>query len=247
MSVNRRNFIILLAAAASSVTVGSLPAAAQGLAASSKTEKKPVNNTFQLPPLPYDYADLEPYIDAETMRFHHDKHHAGYTKKLNAAVNKYPRLKTMSAEELLRNLPSLPEDIRETVRNNGGGYVNHKMFWEIMSPNGGGKPTGNLAAAINETFGSFKKFKKEFEATGGKRFGSGWVWLVRNNQGKLQVINTPNQDSPLLQGMYPIMGNDVWEHAYYLKYHNQRGEYLNQWWNVVNWDEVANRFARAIA
>ncbi|MGB7442056.1 MAG: superoxide dismutase [Coleofasciculaceae cyanobacterium] len=245
MSVNRRNFIILLGAAASSVTLGTLPAAGETLAKPSKTEEKSITDTFQLPTLPYDYDALEPYIDAETMRFHHDKHHAGYTNKLNAAVNKYPRFQTMSAEDLLRNLTNLPKDIRKTVRNNGGGYVNHKMFWEIMSPNGGGEPTGNLAAAINQTFGSFDEFKKQFEAAGSKCFGSGWVWLVRNNQGQLQVINTPNQDNPLLQGMYPIMGNDVWEHAYYLKYRNQRGEYLNQWWNVVNWDEVANRFVRA--
>lgn len=246
MPVNRRNFIILLGAAVSSVILRTSPAAGETLAKPSKNEENSISEVFPLPPLPYDYDALEPYIDAETMRFHHDEHHAGYTKKLNSAVNKYPRLRTISAEDLLRNLSSLPADIRSTVRNNGGGYVNHKMFWEIMSPNGGGEPTGNLAAAINQTFGSFEEFKKQFEAAGRERFGSGWVWLVRNNQGKLQVINTSNQDSPLLQGMYPIMGNDVWEHAYYLKYRNKRGEYLNQWWNVVNWDEVSNRFAQAI-
>jgi Fe-Mn family superoxide dismutase len=162
-------------------------------------------------------------------------------------VDKYPQLKSMSVEELIRNLSSLPEDIRTTVRNNGGGHVNHTMFWEIMSPDGGGEPTGAIATAINSTFGSLDAFKQQFNDAGSKRFGSGWAWLVRTSDGKLQVTSTANQDSPLMEGMYPILGNDVWEHAYYLKYRNNRAEYLKQWWNVVNWNEVNNRFEQAMA
>jgi Fe-Mn family superoxide dismutase len=162
-------------------------------------------------------------------------------------VNKYPQLQGKSAEELISNLNSIPEDIRTTVRNNSGGHVNHTMFWEIMAPNAGGAPTGKIAGAINQTFGSFDAFKKEFNEAGSKRFGSGWAWLVRGKDGKLQVVSTANQDSPLMEGMYPIMGNDVWEHAYYLKYQNKRADYLNAWWNVVNWNEVNKRFERASA
>ncbi len=198
-----------------------------------------------LPPLPYDYAALEPHIDAQTMRLHHDKHHATYVENLNNALQNYPDLQNRTLEALLRDLNSVPEQIRMTMRNNGGGHLNHSMFWQIMSPNGGGEPTGEIAQAINQTFGSFENFKNQFNQAGRDRFGSGWVWLVRNAQGQLQIISTANQDSPLMDGQYPIMGNDVWEHAYYLKYQNQRGEYLNSWWNVVNWSEINRRLQLA--
>jgi Fe-Mn family superoxide dismutase len=195
----------------------------------------------QLPPLPYDYDALEKAIDAETMRLHHDRHHATYVNNLNDALSKYPNLRNRSVESLVRDLDSIPEDIRTTVRNNGGGHLNHTIFWQIMSPDGGGQPTGAIAQEINQTFGSFDAFKKQFNEAGGDRFGSGWVWLVRNSQGQLQITNTPNQDNPIIEGFYPIMGNDVWEHAYYLRYQNRRAEYLNNWWNVVNWSEVNRR------
>ncbi|MBW4633394.1 MAG: superoxide dismutase [Iphinoe sp. HA4291-MV1] len=200
---------------------------------------------MQLPQLPYSYEALEPHIDAATMRFHHDKHHATYVKNLNAALDKHPELKNQTVEQLLRNLNSVPEDIRKTVRNNGGGHVNHSMFWRIMKPKGGGEPTGAIAGAIKQNFGNFASFKKQFNEAGASRFGSGWVWLVRTKDGKLAVTTTANQDSPLSEGNYPIMGNDVWEHAYYLKYQNRRADYLNAWWNVMNWDEINKRFAQA--
>lgn len=195
----------------------------------------------QLPSLPYAYNALAKVIDAETMRLHHDKHHATYVKNLNDALKYYPDLQKRSVEELLSDLERLPEKIRTKVRNNGGGHLNHTMFWQIMSPAGGGQPTGAIASEINQTFGSFDAFKKKFNETGSDRFGSGWVWLVRNRQGQLEIISTPNQDSPIMSGFYPIMGNDVWEHAYYLKYQNRRAEYLNNWWNIVNWTEVNKR------
>ena len=197
---------------------------------------------FEVPPLPYDYSALEPYIDTETMHLHHDKHHQAYVNNLNAALEKHPELQSKSAEDLIKDLNSVPEDIRTAVRNNGGGHVNHSMFWQIMGPNGGGEPTGALADAINSAFGSFADFKKQFNDAGAKRFGSGWAWLVRGSNGSLQVMSTANQDSPLSEGLQPILGNDVWEHAYYLKYQNRRPEYLEAWWNVVNWDEVNKRF-----
>jgi superoxide dismutase, Fe-Mn family len=199
----------------------------------------------ELPPLPYGYDALEPTIDQETMTLHHDKHHAAYINNLNTALEKYPDLQGKSAEELIKDLNSVPEDIRTAVRNNGGGHVNHTMFWEIMGPNGGGEPTGAIADAIKESFGSFEDFKKQFNDAGAKRFGSGWVWLVRGSDGKLQITSTANQDNPISEGHYPILGNDVWEHAYYLKYQNRRPEYLQAWWNVVNWDEVSKRFEAA--
>ncbi len=199
----------------------------------------------ELPPLPYDYTALEAAIDEETMHLHHDKHHATYVNNLNTALEKYPELQNKSAEELIRDLNSVPEDIRTAVRNNGGGHVNHSMFWEIMGPNGGGQPTGAIADAITQSFGDFDTFKKQFADAGAKRFGSGWVWLVKGEGGKLTITSTPNQDSPLMEGQYPILGNDVWEHAYYLRYKNVRAEYLNSWWNVVNWDEVNKRFSQA--
>lgn len=195
----------------------------------------------QLPPLPYAYNALAKVIDAETMKLHHDKHHAAYVKNLNDALKYYPDLQKRSVEELLSDLDRLPEKIRTKVRNNGGGHLNHTMFWQIMSPAGGGQPTGAIASEINQTFGSFDAFKKKFNEAGSDRFGSGWVWLVRNPQGQLEIITTLNQDSPIMAGFYPIMGNDVWEHAYYLKYQNRRAEYLNNWWNIVNWTEVNKR------
>jgi Fe-Mn family superoxide dismutase len=199
---------------------------------------------FELPPLPYDYAALEPTIDEATMKLHHDKHHQAYVTNLNGAVEKHPELGKKTAEELISNLDSVPEDVRTVVRNNGGGHVNHSMFWQIMMPKGGGNPTGNIAAQIQTDFGSFDDFKKAFNDATAKQFGSGWGWLVWKG-GKLAITTTPNQDNPLAQGLYPILGNDVWEHAYYLQYNNRRPDYLAAWWNVVNWAEVNKRFEQA--
>jgi superoxide dismutase, Fe-Mn family len=199
---------------------------------------------FEVPPLPYDYNGLEPYIDTQTMQLHHDKHHAAYVTNLNNAIQGHP-FANLPVEEIITRLNEVPENIRTAVRNNAGGHINHTMFWQIMKPNGGGAPTGELASAIDAKFGSFENFKNAFNDAGAKRFGSGWAWLVLDKSGNLLVTSTPNQDSPLIDGYFPIMGNDVWEHAYYLKYQNRRPEYLAAWWNVVNWDEVNRRFARA--
>jgi Fe-Mn family superoxide dismutase len=197
---------------------------------------------YTLPPLPYPYDALEPHIDAQTMEIHHGKHHNAYVTNLNAALEKAPELADKSLDDLLRNLNSVPEAVRTAVRNNGGGHWNHSQFWKTMGPNAGGKPTGKLAAAIDAAFGDFEKFKEAFNAAGAGRFGSGWVWLV-NEGGKLAIVSTPNQDNPIMDGKpAPILGNDVWEHAYYLKYQNRRPDYLKAWWNTVNWDEVAKRF-----
>ncbi|CAB3393911.1 superoxide dismutase [Kyrpidia spormannii] len=201
----------------------------------------------QLPPLPYAFNALEPYIDALTMEIHHDRHHGTYVNNLNAALEGHADLEAKSIEDLLRGINSVPENIRTAVRNNGGGHANHSMFWEIMKPGGGGQPTGALADAINSTFGSFDSFKDQFSKAAGGRFGSGWAWLVMKPGGKLEITSTPNQDSPYMDGDYPILGLDVWEHAYYLKYQNKRPEYIAAWWNVVNWDAVAKRFAEAKA
>jgi superoxide dismutase, Fe-Mn family len=195
-----------------------------------------------LPPLPYATNALEPHIDAQTMEIHHGKHHNAYVTNLNAALEKAPELADKSLEDLLRNLNSVPEAVRTAVRNNGGGHWNHSQCWKTMGPNGGGGPTGKLADAINAAFGDFEKFKEAFNAAGVGRFGSGWVWLV-NEGGKLAITSTPNQDNPLMDGKSPpILGNDVWEHAYYLKYQNRRPDYLKAWWNTVNWEEVGKRF-----
>ncbi len=200
----------------------------------------------ELPPLPYPHDALEPYIDAQTMQLHHGKHHQGYVTNLNAALEKAPKLQGAPLEELIRGLNSaVPEEIRTAVRNHGGGHVNHSLFWRLMKPKGGGAPTGAIGDAIKSTFGSFDSFKERFNDAGMKRFGSGWVWLVRSRDGKLEVLSTPNQDSPLIDGHTPLLGNDVWEHAYYLKYQNRRNEYLAAWWNVVNWDEVNNQLRQA--
>jgi Fe-Mn family superoxide dismutase len=194
-----------------------------------------------LPPLPYPTNALEPHIDAQTMEIHHGKHHNAYVTNLNAALEKAPELANKTLEELLKNLSAVPEAIRTAVRNNGGGHWNHSQFWQTMSPNGGGAPTGKLADAITSAFGDFEKFKEQFNAAGVGRFGSGWVWLVKEG-GKLAITSTPNQDNPLMDGKpAPILGNDVWEHAYYLKYQNRRPDYLKAWWNTVNWAEVAKR------
>jgi len=199
---------------------------------------------YTVPPLPYDYAALEPHIDEQTMRIHHDKHHAAYVTNLNAALKDNPELSAKSVEDLIANLSAVPEAIRTAVRNNGGGHANHTLFWEIMKPGGASAPTGALADAINATFGDLETLKKQVNEAGAKRFGSGWSWLVSDG-GKLAVISTANQDSPLMEGKTPLLGIDVWEHAYYLKYQNRRPDYLAAWWNVVNWDEVAARLASA--
>ncbi|MDX1662264.1 MAG: superoxide dismutase [Candidatus Promineifilaceae bacterium] len=200
---------------------------------------------FELPPLPYAEDALEPHIDARTMSIHHDKHHAGYTRKLNSALEGHGEWQNRSIEEILSNIDQLPEEIITAVRNNGGGYHNHSLFWKVMSPDGGGQPSGELASAINQKFGSFEAFKEKFSEAASGRFGSGWGWLVVTEDGGLDVYNTPNQNSPLMQGDTPILGLDVWEHAYYLKYQNRRGDYVDAWWNVVNWDQVADNYKNA--
>ncbi|BAD40032.1 superoxide dismutase [Symbiobacterium thermophilum] len=200
---------------------------------------------FQLPALPYPTNALEPYIDAQTMEIHHGKHHAAYVNNLNAALEGHPELQSKSIEELLRGIDSVPESIRTAVRNNGGGHANHTLYWEIMTPGGAKEPGGELAEAINAAFGSFQNFKDEFAKAGAGRFGSGWAWLVVTKDGKLAVYSTANQDSPLMQGDTPILGMDVWEHAYYLKYQNRRPEYIQAFMNVINWDKVAERYAAA--
>jgi Fe-Mn family superoxide dismutase len=198
---------------------------------------------FTLPPLPYDYAALEPHIDEQTMRIHHDKHHGTYVTNLNNALKDHPDLQSRSIDDLLRGLNSVPEAIRTAVRNNGGGHANHTMFWEIMAPGGSKQPTGALAEAINTAFGNVDTLKQQINDAGLKRFGSGWAWLIVDAGGKLQVVSTPNQDTPLMEGHPPALGVDVWEHAYYLKYQNRRAEYLTAWWNVLNWDAVAKRYS----
>ena len=199
---------------------------------------------FELPQLPYAYDALEPHIDKETMNIHHTKHHNTYVTNLNNALEGHADLQSKSLEELISNLDAVPESIRTAVRNNGGGHANHSLFWKILSPNGGGTPSGELLDAINKKFGSFDAFKEEFTKAATGRFGSGWAWLVVNN-GELEVTSTPNQDSPLMEGKTPILGLDVWEHAYYLKYQNRRPEYISAFWNVVNWDEVAKLYSEA--
>lgn len=200
--------------------------------------------TYELPKLPYTYDALEPNFDKETMEIHYTKHHNTYVTKLNEAVAGHPELASKSAEELVTNLDSLPEDIRGAVRNHGGGHANHTLFWSILSPNGGGAPTGNLKAAIESEFGTFDEFKEKFNAAAAARFGSGWAWLVVND-GKLEIVSTANQDSPLSDGKTPVLGLDVWEHAYYLKFQNRRPEYIDTFWNVINWDEANKRFDAA--
>jgi Fe-Mn family superoxide dismutase len=196
---------------------------------------------FTLPPLPYDFGALEPHIDAKTMEIHHGKHHQTYVNNLNAALEKAPDLAKKSLDDLMRNVNSAPEAVRTAIRNNGGGHWNHSLFWQIMAPKAGGEPTGKVGDAIRSSFGDFAKFREQFNAAGAGRFGSGWVWLV-NNGGNLSITSTPNQDNPLMENQKAILGLDVWEHAYYLKYQNRRPDYMNAWWNVVNWAEVEKRF-----
>jgi superoxide dismutase, Fe-Mn family len=195
----------------------------------------------EVPPLPYAYNALEPHIDEQTMRLHHDKHHAAYVTGLNTALEKHPDLQKKSVDELLKGAASVPDDIKTAVRNHGGGHSNHTMFWEIMGPGKGGEPTGAIGDAIKSSFGSFDTFKEQFEKAGVGRFGSGWAWLI-DAGGKLTIESSANQDSPLMEGKKVVLGNDVWEHAYYLKYQNRRADYLKAWWNVVNWDAVNKRF-----
>jgi len=199
---------------------------------------------FELPQLPYAYDALEPHIDKETMNIHHTKHHNAYVTNLNNAIQGNAELESKSVEEIVANLDAVPEAIRTAVRNNGGGHANHSLFWQVLSPNGGGAPSGELADAITKKFGSFESFKEEFNKAATTRFGSGWAWLVVNN-GELEITSTPNQDSPLSDGKTPVLGLDVWEHAYYLKYQNRRPEYITSFWNVVNWDEVTKRYNAA--
>ena len=199
----------------------------------------------ELPPLPYAHDALEPHVDTQTMQIHHGKHHAAYVTNLNKALEGAPDLQGKSAEELIKNLAAVPDAIRGAVRNNGGGHVNHTMFWNLMAPNAGGAPTGALADAITAAFGSFDDFKAKFEAAGVGRFGSGWAWLVVDKDGKVAITSTPNQDNPMMEGQTAILGVDVWEHAYYLKYQNRRADYLKAWWNVVNWNAVAKLYAAA--
>ena len=197
---------------------------------------------FQLPDLPYAHDALEPHIDKETMEIHHGKHHNGYVNNLNAALEKHPDLADKSIEELLSSLDAIPEDIRTAVRNNGGGHANHSLFWQLMKAKGGGQPGGRLKKAIDATFGSFDAFKTQFAAAAATRFGSGWAWLVLNRKGELEITSTPNQDSPIMDGKFPILGLDVWEHAYYLRYQNRRPDYVQAFFNVVNWDKVEDLY-----
>jgi superoxide dismutase, Fe-Mn family len=200
---------------------------------------------FTLPALPYAFDALEPHIDAKTMQVHHDGHHGAYVTNLNKAIDSVPELKGKRLKELLaKNCAAVPENIRTAVRNNGGGHINHSMFWEIMTPKGGGQPVGHVGQAITGAFGGFDQFREKFNNADMTRFGSGWAWLVKN-AGKVDIISTANQDSPIMEGQTPIMGLDVWEHAYYLKYQNRRGEYINAWWNVVNWPKIEERFNSA--
>lgn len=219
-----------------------LPAAAPAQKAAAAPE-----GPFKLPELPYAYDALEPNIDAETMRIHHDKHHAAYVNNANQALATHPDLAKMDVEQLVAHLDEVPEDVRTILRNNAGGHANHAMFWLMMKPGGGGKPTGKLAAAIEEAFGSFDEFKKQFSTAAGKIFGSGWAWLALTPDKELVIETSPNQDSPLMHGGKPLLGLDVWEHAYYLKHQNRRADYIDAWWNVVNWDYAAKRYADATA
>ena len=202
--------------------------------------------SYTLPPFPYAFDALEPHIDARTMEIHHDKHHAAYINNLNNALKDHPELAAKPVNELIADLSAVPEAIRPAVRNNGGGHSNHTFFWEIMGPGKGGTPVGTLAEAITKTFGSFDEFKAKFEEAGVKRFGSGFVWLIVNKQGQLEIISLPNQDSPYMDGNKPVIANDVWEHAYYLHYQNRRPDYLKAWWNVVNWDHAEQNYQTAL-
>jgi Fe-Mn family superoxide dismutase len=202
--------------------------------------------SYTLPPLPYAFDALEPHIDARTMEIHHDKHHAAYVNNLNNALKDHPELAAKPVNELIANFSAIPEGIRNAVRNNGGGHSNHTFFWELLTPGGASAPVGKLAEAITTTFGSVDEFKAKFEAAGVGRFGSGWAWLIVNKQGALEIVSTPNQDSPITDGNKTVIGNDVWEHAYYLHYQNRRPDYLKAWWNVLNWDHAEQNYQTAL-
>ncbi|MCX7018340.1 MAG: superoxide dismutase [bacterium] len=244
---SRRQFLAGLAALVPATAA--IPALAAAIKPDETTPSQPaalrpaVQGPFALPPLGYAFDALEPHIDAKTMSIHHDKHHAAYVNSLNKTVQGHPELCSKNIEELIRNLQSVPEDIRDGVRNFGGGHFNHSIFWEFMMPGGAKEPAGELADAINASFGGTQNLKGKFNDAGMARFGSGWVWLVTANDGKLDIMSTANQDCPLSGGKYPILCNDLWEHAYYLKYQNRRADYIGAWWNTVNWDKAAARFA----
>jgi superoxide dismutase, Fe-Mn family len=250
LQTSRRRFLSGLGVAGLSLALPSRAIADELKALPAKPPTKPIFDPkapyATLPPLTYAYDALAPFIDEKTMTIHHDLHHGAYVKNLNAALEKHPKYKETPIEDLFRILNKLPEDIRSTVRNNGGGHYNHSLFWESMAPNAGGEPTGKLAKAIVKTFGSFAEFKTQFQDAGMKRFGSGWVWLAITRRGDLAITSTPNQDNPCMVSDKPILGNDLWEHAYYLTYQNRRAEYLTQWWNVVNWTVVNDRYEKAI-
>ena len=242
-TLSRRQLLLSLAVAPAALALSRTEARAQNYGQQGRDAAP-----YGLAPLPYAYDALSRTIDPLTMRLHHDKHYAGYTKKLNAAVAGYPDLMKRTPQELIADLGAVPEGARTAIRNNGGGYVNHSMFWQIMSPHGGGAPGGAIADAIKRDFGSYQSFQTAFQTAGENRFGSGFVWLTRDGKGKLAIMSTPNQDNPMMKeygGLFPVMGNDVWEHAYYLKYNNRRGDYLKAWWDVVNWDEVNRRLSVA--
>jgi Fe-Mn family superoxide dismutase len=239
MSFNRRDVLRAGLGVASAALADKLVVSDAGAAQAAAGGK------ITVPKLPYAYDALEPHIDAQTMQIHHDKHHQAYVDKLNEALAKHPRLQQVRPVALLQDPSKLPEDVRQAIINNAGGHVNHSLFWQMMAPNAGGPPTGDIAKAIDSTFGSFDKFKAAFADAGAKRFGSGWAWLVADKDGKLSIISTANQDNPISQGLTPLLGVDVWEHAYYLKYQNKRPDYITAWWNVVNWDFVNQLYAKA--
>jgi Fe-Mn family superoxide dismutase len=239
MSFNRRDVL------RAGLGVASAALADKFVVSDAEAAQAAAGGKITVPKLPYAYDALEPHIDAQTMQIHHDKHHQAYVDKLNEALAKHPRLQQVRPVALLQDPSKLPEDVRQAIINNAGGHVNHSLFWQMMAPNAGGPPTGDIAKAIDSTFGSFDKFKAAFADAGAKRFGSGWAWLVADKDGKLSIISTANQDNPITQGLTPLLGVDVWEHAYYLKYQNKRPDYINAWWNVVNWDFVNQLYAKA--
>jgi Fe-Mn family superoxide dismutase len=248
-SMSRRGFLRMLGAGSAAALVAACTPQANVpdmLLAPAMESSDVLTGAFTLPPLPYAYNALEPYIDEQTMRIHHDRHHQGYVDKLNAAVANYPEWQGHTVVDLLVNLEALPDDIRTTVRRNGGGHINHTLFWNIMTPNGGGQPTGALGSAIQRDFGSFDTMKQRVTEAALNQFGSGWAWLTLDQDGNLHVSNTANQNSPYADKMLPLLGIDVWEHAYYLKYQNRRAEYVNAWWNTVNWDAISARFMAAV-
>lgn len=248
--ISRRRFLRTVGLTGSAALLASMGGGRRALAAiaepTGQASSGAVAATAALPPLPYDYNALEPFIDEATMRIHHTRHHMTYITNLNAALANYPELQNRDTTDLIANLNTLPEALRTPVRNNGGGHVNHSIFWSIMSPNGGGEPAGALAQAIRGTFGTTAYMKSLVNDAALRRFGSGWGWLVMDGKGNLMVTSTPNQDSPYMEGQIPLLGIDVWEHAYYLKYQNRRADYLNAWWNVVNWDAVGRRFEQGL-